>query len=130
MGFLRRLLKPRKHPRYYTTNKSLVVVSPYTSDAKDGKQFQLLDISEGGCAFIYDGIKEGPKEMGFLSLVADATSCLESVNFITVSDTFLQGTQNTSGGFRRRGVKFMRLGLLNRERLKEFIEQHSICRIS
>jgi c-di-GMP-binding flagellar brake protein YcgR len=129
MGFLRRLLKRRKHPRYYTTNRSLVVVSPYNS-AKEEKKFQLLDISEGGCSFIYDGIKEELDERGFLSLVADDTPCLKRVAFIAISDNSLHKTQNISGGFRRRGVEFKRLELIDRKRLKEFIEQQSICRSS
>jgi c-di-GMP-binding flagellar brake protein YcgR len=130
MGFLRRLLKPRKHPRYYTTKKAFVVVSPYTSDGKKGKKIQILDISEGGCAFIYDGTKEELDEMGLLSIVADETPCLESVDFVTVSDNSIPETQTTTGGLRRRGVEFKWLGIFDRERLKEFIDTNSICRTS
>ncbi len=128
MGLLRRLLKPRKHPRYYTTKQTFVVVSPYTSDEKKGKKIQILDISEGGCAFIYDGTKEELDEMGLLSLVAEDIPCLESVDFTTVSDQSLPDTQNTKGGLRRRSVEFKWLGIFDREKLKEFIEQNSICR--
>lgn len=130
MGLLRRLLKPRKHPRYYTTKKAFVVVSPYTSDEKKGKKIQILDISEGGCAFIYDGTKEELDEMGLLSLVAEGTPCLESVDFTTVSDQSLPETQNAAIGLRRRSVEFKWLGIFDREKLKEFIEQNSICRAS
>jgi c-di-GMP-binding flagellar brake protein YcgR len=130
MGFLRRLLKPRKHPRYYTTQKTFVVVSPYTSEGKKGKKIQILDISEGGCAFVYDGTKEELDEMGLLSLVAEDTPCLESVDFSTVSDQSLPDAQNAKVGLRRRSVEFKWLGILDREKLKEFIEQNSICHAS
>jgi len=107
-----------------------VVVSPFTSGAEKGRKIQILDISEGGCAFIYDGPKEELDEMGLISLVADDTPCNENLDFVTVSDSSLHETKNSSGGFRRRGVEFKWLGLLAREGLKEFIEKNSLCRTS
>ena len=123
MEILRRLFKPRKHPRFYPCNNAFLVVAPYTSG---GRKIQILDISEGGCAFIYDGTREELAESGFLSLMVDDTPYLDSVDFATASDTPLPVIQNNSGWLRRRGVEFKWLGVLSRERLKEFIKQISI----
>ena len=123
MEILRRLFKPRKHPRFYPCKKAFLVVAPYTSG---GRKIQILDISEGGCAFIYDGTREELAESGFLSLMVDDTPYLDNVDFATASDSPLPATQNNSGWLRRRGVEFKWLGVLSRERLKEFIKQISI----
>lgn len=130
MGFLRRLLRPRRYPRYYTKRGTFVVVTPYTSGEKKERKIKILDVSEGGCAFIYSGTKEELVESGVLSLIADDTSYLESVDFMTVSDSPVPATSDASVGLRRRGVEFKWLGVFDRERLKEFIEQSSIGRAS
>ena len=127
MEILRKLFKPRKHPRFYPCKNAFLVVAPYTSG---GRKIQILDISEGGCAFIYDGTREELAESGFLSLMVDDTPYLDSVDFATASDTPLPVNQNNSGWLRRRGVEFKWLGVLSRERLKEFIKQISIGCVS
>jgi len=126
MGLLRRLLKPRKSRRYYTDKGAFVVVSPYAAEGKKGKRVQILDISEGGCAFIYKGTKEELVESGLLTLMDDDTPCLESVDFVTVSDHPLPQYLDNSGLLRRRGVKFKWLGVFDRDRLNKFIEQNAL----
>jgi hypothetical protein len=127
MGIMRRLLRPRKHPRYYTDKSAFVVVGPYTAN---GRKIQILDISEGGCAFIYNGSKDDLEESGYLSLLAGDMPYLDRVDFSTASDSAIPRTQNTSGWLRRRGIEFKWLGIVDRRRLKEFIKQNSIGRAS
>ena len=127
MGILRRLFKSRSHPRFYANKGVLVVIGPYDSG---GREVQLLDISEGGCAFIYNGTKEELKESGMLSLVADNIPYLDRVDFHTASDSPLSGTPNKAGWLRRRGLEFKWLGSADRKRLKTFIEENSIGRAS
>jgi acyl-[acyl carrier protein]--UDP-N-acetylglucosamine O-acyltransferase len=123
MGILRKLFKPRKHPRFYPCKGSYLIIAPYT---EHGKKVEILDISGGGCAFIYDGTKEELAESGLLSLVVDDTPYLDRVDYVTASDNPLSATQINSIQLRRRGVEFKWLGVLSRERLKEFIKQISI----
>jgi len=127
MGILRRLFKSRSHPRFYTNKGVMVVIGPYTSS---GREIQLLDISEGGCAFVYKGTKEELKESGMLSLVADNVPCIDRLDFHTASDSPLPDTPNKSGWLRRRGLEFKWLGVADRKRLKAFIKENSIGRAS
>ena len=123
MGILRRLFSPRKYPRFYPCKGACLVIAPYTAH---GKKVEILDISAGGCAFIYDGTKEELEKSGILSLELNGTPYLDRVDFVTASDNPLFATQDNSVQLRRRGVEFKWLGILSRERLKEFIKQISI----
>jgi len=123
MGILRKLFKPRKYPRFYPCKGAYLVIAPYTAH---GKKVEILDISDGGLAFIYDGTKEELAESGLLSLELDGTPYLDRVDFTTASDSPLSATQINSVQLRRRGIEFKWLGVLSRERLKEFIKQISI----
>lgn len=123
MGILRKLFNPRKSPRFYPCKGAFLVIAPYT---EHGKKVEILDISDGGCAFIYDGTKEELEKSGILSLELNGTSYLDRVDFVTASDNPLSATQDNSVPLRRRGVEFKWLGILSRERLKEFIKQISI----
>ncbi|MCK7508096.1 MAG: hypothetical protein MZV70_31290 [Desulfobacterales bacterium] len=67
------------------------MVNPYTADGKKGIKIQILDISEGGCPFIYRGTKEELVDSGLLTLMDDESPYLESVDFETVSDNLLLG---------------------------------------
>jgi hypothetical protein len=125
MGIFRKLFSPRKSPRFYPCKGAYLIIAPYTAH---GKKVEILDISDGGCAFIYDGTKEELAESGLLSLVLDDTPYLDTVDFVTASDNPLPvpATQDNPVQLRRRGVEFKWLGVLSRERLKEFIKQISI----
>jgi hypothetical protein len=127
MVMLRRLLRPRKNPRFYTHKGVFVVVGPHTTSRR---KIQILDISEGGCAFIYNGTRKELEESGFLSLVVDETHYLDRLDFVTKSDSPLPETQKNSQWLRRRGVAFKWLGEINRKRLKEFIDQNTTGRAS
>jgi hypothetical protein len=128
MGILRRLFKPRKAPRFYPCKGAYLVIAPYT--VHGGKKVEILDISEGGCAFIYDGTKEELAEFDLLSLELDGTPYLDRVDFTTASDNLMSATQINSVQLRRIGIEFKWLGVFSRERLKEFIKKISIGRSS
>jgi c-di-GMP-binding flagellar brake protein YcgR len=130
MGLLRRFFRPRKHPRFYASKETFVVVKQYTSSGREMKKIQVLDISEGGCAFVYNGTREELEEAGFLSLLAGDEPRLDRVDFVTASDDPIPEKYNSSGWLRRRGINFKWLGMFDRKRLQEFIEQNTIGRIS
>jgi hypothetical protein len=130
MGLLRRLFRPRKHPRFYACKGTFVVVRRHSSSGKEMKRIQVLDISEGGCAFVYNGTREELEEAGFLGLMAGDNLQLDQVDFVTTSDNLIPEKYNSSGWLRRRGVNFKWLGMFDLERLKEFIKQNSIGRTS
>jgi c-di-GMP-binding flagellar brake protein YcgR len=125
MNILRRFLGSRKHPRFHTQGTAFVLIG---TDDKGKRKIQILDISEGGCAFVYNGSKKDIKEAGFLSLLSEATLCLEHVDFMTVSDTPLSRNDALNETFRRRGIKFKWLGVFDRKRLRDFIAQIALCR--
>jgi len=130
MGFLkilRRLLRPRTHPRFYVDKGVFVVVEPYTDE---GKKVQVLDISEGGCAFIYTGTKEELEQSGLLSLQSDDIPYLDRVDFVTKSDTLLSDSKDKEEQLRRRSVEFKWLGIIDRKKLKEFIRKNVIGPVS
>lgn len=124
---LRRLFRPRLHPRFYTDKRVFVVVEPYTSEER---KVQMLDISEGGCAFIYDGSKEELEKIGLLSLQFKDIPYLERIDFVTKSDNLLSDSSNEEKQLRRRSVEFKWLGVFDRKKLKEFIKKNVIGRAS
>jgi hypothetical protein len=125
MNILRRFLRPRKHTRFHTKGAAFVLIG---TDKKGKRKIQILDISEGGCAFVYNGSNNDLKESGFLSLLSEETLFLEHVDFETVSDTPLPQDDKPDETFRRRGIKFKWLGMFDQKRMKEFIEQIALCR--
>ena len=115
------------HPRFYADKSVFVVVEPYTAE---GRKVQMLDISEGGCAFIYNGSKEDLEESGFLSLQSKDIPYLERIDFVTKSDNILSDSNDKEEQLRRRSVQFKWLGVFDRKKLKEFIKRNVIGRVS
>ncbi len=114
---IRRIFKGRQKTRFSVTGKAFVVIAP----TKDSEQkVQILDISEGGVAFVYEGSKEELMESGILKLLAENETHLEKVNFDTVSDVPLE---YTGGQMRRRGVKFKWVGAFDQAKLRDFIKE-------
>jgi hypothetical protein len=112
------LFKRREHKRYNVKSGTFVLVAPGT----DGeRKVQIVDISMGGTAFIYNGRPEELEESGVINLLTEDTN-IEKVAFDTVSDTPLSESAQPSEGFRRRGVKFKWLGVLDKVELGKFIE--------
>ncbi|OGP88937.1 MAG: hypothetical protein A2031_03425 [Deltaproteobacteria bacterium RBG_19FT_COMBO_43_11] len=126
LKMLRRLFRPRMHPRFYVDKGVFVVVEPYTIE---GRKVQMLDISEGGCAFIYNGSKEELEESGILNLQSEDIPCLERVNFVTKSDNLLYIIKDKKEQLRRRSVEFKWLGVFDRKKLKAFIKRNVIGRV-
>ena len=127
LKILRRLFRPRLHPRFYADKRVFIVVEPYTAE---GRKVQMLDISEGGCAFIYNGSKEELKESGLLSLQSEDIPYLERIDFVSKSDNLLSDSNDKEEQLRRRSVEFKWLGVFDRKKLKEFIKQNVIGRAS
>ena len=115
------------HPRFYADKRVFVVVEPYTIE---GRKVQMLDISEGGCAFIYSGSKEELEESGILSLQYKDIPYLERIDFVTKSDNLLAVTNDKEEQLRRRSVEFKWLGVFDRKKLKAFIKRNVIGRTS
>jgi len=116
----RKLFNRRKHPRFVAEqNAFLVFFQPYSNNAK---KMQIIDISEGGCGFIYHGDEKDLDKISVADLMSDNVPHLEQIKIAVVND------QPAEGPFRRRGVAFKWLGSLDRKKLKEFIEKISICK--
>ena len=88
----------------------------------------MLNISEGGCAFIYNGPKKDLKASGFLSIQFKDILCLERVGFVTKSDSLLSDSNDKKEQLRIRNVEFQWIDILDQKKLKEFIKQNAIVR--
>ena len=122
LSYFRRLFAPRNHQRFMVQNGTFVIVSPGTDKEQ---KVQVIDISQGGAAFIYQGSKEDLVTSGVLKMIVDNTR-LEKVNFETVSDKPVPGSTETPLPFRRRGVKFKWMGVLEKADLRDFVKNISI----
>ena len=105
----------------------LLLIEPH---AAAPRQLQMVNISEGGCAFIYNGSKEELEESGLLSLQSEDIPYLERIDFVSKSDNLLSDSNDKGEQLRRRSVEFKWLGVFDRKKLKEFIKQNVIGRTS
>jgi len=112
------LFKRRKNERFNVQSGTFVIIAPNT----DGeRKVQIVDISMGGAAFIYNGRPEELEKSGIIKMLKDKAS-LEKLEFDTVSDIPAPGIEQPSEEFRRRGVKFKWLGVLDKVELSNFIK--------
>jgi hypothetical protein len=125
LSYVRRLFVRRQHQRFLVQNGTFVIVSPGTDKEQ---KVQVIDISQGGTAFIYQGAKEDLAASGVLKILFENPN-LEKVNFDTVSDQRAPGSTDTSLPYRRRGVKFKWMGILEKADLREFIKSISISSV-
>ena len=131
---LKRLFRPRRHRRFSVDKGILVVIEPYTDqqlqmlDVRALRQVQMLNISEGGCAFIYNGSRKDLEASGFLSLQFKDIPYLERIGFVTKSDSLLSDSNDKKKQLRIRSVEFQWIGVLDRKKLKKFIKQNAIAR--
>jgi c-di-GMP-binding flagellar brake protein YcgR len=116
---------PRLHPRFSVDNGVLVLIEPH---AATPRQVQMVNISEGGCAFIYNGSRKDLKASGFLSIQFKDILCLERVGFVTKSDSLLSDSNDKKEQLRIRNVEFQWIDILDQKKLKEFIKQNAIVR--
>ena len=129
MELFRKLFQRRQNPRFYPCKGTYLIIAPYAKNSKEPNhinKIEIIDISAGGCAFIYDGSSKSLMESGLLSLFLDGTPHVDSVDFVTASDNPLPTNHDNSVKLRRRGLEFRWLGTFNKERLKSFIEKISI----
>ena len=126
LKILKRLFRnPRMHPRFSVDNGVLVLIEPH---AAAPRQVQMVNISEGGCAFIYNGSRKDLEASGFLSLQFKDILCLERVGFITKADSLLSDSNDKKEQLRIRSVEFQWIDILDKKKLKEFIKQNAIVR--
>lgn len=121
-SFFRRLFKSRKHKRFKVLEGSLVVVG---RDPEHGPKIQIVDISEGGLAFIYSGSKADLEEEGVLNLLSYNDVQVSKVAFETASDVEIGQYDNNNEPLRRRGVQFKWLGVLEKAQIDDFIKANS-----
>ncbi len=124
MGILRRLFRQRRHKRYLVQSGTFVIVSPGTDREQ---KVQLLDISQGGTAFIYQGSPEELEESGILKMLVER-KYLANVPYNTASDVPAPGCEGVQSSvpYRRRGVKFNWMGVLQEVELRNYIKKVSI----
>ena len=116
---------PRLYPRLSVDKVELVLIEPH---AAAPRQLQMVNISEGGCAFTYNGSRKDLKASGFLSIQFKDILCLERVGFVTKSDSLLSDSNDKKEQLRIRNVEFQWIDILDQKKLKEFIKQNAIVR--
>ena len=136
LKILKRLFRHRLHRRFSVDKGVLVLIEPHAVayrkvqmlDISKRNQVQMLNISEGGCAFIYDGSRKDLEASGLLSLQFKDILCLERVGFVTKSDSLLSDSNDKKEQLRIRNVEFQWIDILDQKKLKEFIKQNAIVR--
>jgi c-di-GMP-binding flagellar brake protein YcgR len=103
----------RKAKRYFVHNQSYLVIQPNTPNEK---KVQIIDISEGGCAFIYHGDKTDLEDSGVLNLLVDDCR-VEQLRYATRADKPIDEDH------RRRGVEFLWLGHWEKHQLDKFVKE-------
>ncbi|RPJ14663.1 MAG: PilZ domain-containing protein [Desulfobacteraceae bacterium] len=112
LNTFKKFSKRRKYIRYNVRNDTFVNLVP-------GKQkVQMVDISLGGAAFIYNGRPEDLNASEALNLPN-----LQRLHFDTVSDISAPGYAQSPDDFRRCGVKFKWIGATDKAELSRFIEE-------
>ncbi len=115
----RKIISRRKHPRFFVAENTFIV---FQASKPNQQKMQIIDISEGGCAFIYTGNTKDLEEFGYIDLMINNKKQIDSVACTTVRD------EPVSEPFRKRGVEFKWLGSLNQKKLKKFIQEATICK--
>src|SRR4030042_5293757 len=121
LNFCRRLFRRRQYQRFAVRSGTFVIISP-TTDPDREMRVQIVDVSRGGAAFIYQGSREDLEESGFLKMFAE-TPRANRTQFQTVSDIQAPGAALTTAPFRRRGVRFMWMGIMGKGELGEFVKE-------
>jgi hypothetical protein len=90
------------------------------------RKIQIVDISMGGLAFIYDGSAKDLKDSGVLSLLAEDKIYLNDVHYDTVSDSPVPASRERERDYRKKAIRFAWLGFLDKSDLESFITDTSI----
>lgn len=127
LNSFKRLFNRRRHQRYFVEDGTLVIISAGIIDKQEQK-VQLIDISNGGMAFIYNGSQSDIEKTGLLQLLTKKPPYrTESIRFDTVSDIPVPESMQTSEQFRRRSVKFRWMGFCDESALTNLIDEVKIC---
>lgn len=113
----------RKHKRYNVIDGAYVIIEQYRGVAE---KIQLLDIGEGGLAFVYAFMGDAIAENGQISIIAGDKIYLEKVLYETMSDEELSQVSNEMIVMRRRGVQFKKLKGVDKDRLMDFITENMV----
>ena len=116
----------RKQPRFAVSKGAFVLVGPRVHNRR---KVQIVDVSMGGLAFIYDGSVKDLKDSGMLSLLVDDKVYLDSVHYEAVADHPLPTDGERERDLRKKSVKFNWLGCLDKNDLQRFIEDISLGEI-
>lgn len=122
LNIFHRLFKRRHHKRFTVQGGTFVIVAPGTDQEQ---KVQIVDISQGGMAFIYQGSPKELEESGILKVLVDR-EYLSKVAYETASDIPCPACAQSSVPYRRRGVKFKWLGVLQEVELKHYIKKVGI----
>ena len=114
-----RKVRRRRYKRFRSRGNAYVVIS--TPQDGDPRQVQIIDISQGGMAFIYQGDKEGLVRDAELSLFDEEAMYLDKIGYEDISDIAINGDGDEN--YRRHSVRFKWLGVLDRTQLKRFIKK-------
>jgi hypothetical protein len=121
----RRLFKHRQHPRYLVKDGTFLIIKAPSGNGPE-QQVQLIDISHGGMAFIYQGSPSELERSGMLKLLTE-TPHGEHIDFDTVSDSPLPISTQGSESLRLRGVKFKWMGYFEQSQLRNLIDTVKVC---
>lgn len=128
LSSFRRLFKRRKFQRYAVMDGTFVLISPGKGDEDDPElEVQLIDISHGGMAFIYQGSPSDLESSGILKMLTTSPYG-QKIYFDTASDVPLPADEPISEPLRRRGVKFKWMGLFEQAELRDLIHSIGICK--
>jgi hypothetical protein len=126
-SIFRKYFNSRRQKRYFVEDGTFVIISPGKDETQD-KKVQLIDISDGGMAFIYKGTQSDLETSGILKLLSKHPPYrTESIKFDTVSDIPAKDYTQAPGIFRRRGVKFRWMGFYNETALTKLIDEIKVC---
>jgi c-di-GMP-binding flagellar brake protein YcgR len=127
LSSFKKIFNRRQQKRYFVKDGTLVVISPGNVENEE-RTVQLIDISQGGMAFIYKGPPSAIEKSSLLQVITQKHPYrTESIRFDTVSDVPVSGNTPTSESFRRRGVKFRWMGFFDETALKNLIDEIKIC---
>jgi hypothetical protein len=124
LNIFRRLFKHRQHKRYFVKDGTCVIVSCGKGDGE--QQVQLIDISRGGMAFIYQGAPTDLDTSGILKLSTKKPPSTK-IKFDTISDIPICGNAQSPEQIRRRGVEFKWMGSFARSDLHDLIKGIKLC---
>ena len=125
LNSMRRLFKHRQNERYFVEDGTSVIISSCSRWDRN-QRVQLSDISQGGMAFIYERSQSDIEKSGILKLLVKSWTCGArtygvKIRFDTVYDITDSGSTQTSEQFRRRGVKFKRMGGYEKSKLTDYL---------